>query len=62
MFPVLAYVYARLARSEEREVAARFRAAWIAHAAHVPPYLPGRPRPQEPTQPPATPTGTAQRR
>ena len=61
MFPVLAYVYARLARSEEREVAAHFGAAWIAYAAHVPPYLPHRPDAQRPARPPATPTGTAQR-
>ena len=43
MFPVLAYVYARLARSEEREVAAAFGAEWSAYAARVHPYRPHRP-------------------
>jgi protein-S-isoprenylcysteine O-methyltransferase Ste14 len=44
MFPVLAYVYARLARSEEREVAAAFGPAWDAYTAEVHPYIPHRPR------------------
>ena len=43
MFPVLAYVYARLARSEEREVAAAFGSEWTAYAARVHPYRPHRP-------------------
>lgn len=43
MFPVLAYVYARLARSEEREVAAAFGDDWVAYAGRVRPYLPRRP-------------------
>jgi protein-S-isoprenylcysteine O-methyltransferase Ste14 len=48
MFPVLAYVYARLARSEEREVAATFGPAWTAYAARVHPYRPRRPGPRQP--------------
>ena len=43
MFPVLAHVYARLARSEEREVAAAFGSEWTAYAALVHPYRPHRP-------------------
>lgn len=43
MFPILAYVYARLARSEEREVAAEFGDEWTRYAAAVHPYLPHRP-------------------
>ena len=43
MFPVLAYVYARLARSEEREVAAAFGTEWTAYAERVHPYRPHRP-------------------
>ncbi|MDX8034844.1 isoprenylcysteine carboxylmethyltransferase family protein [Lentzea sp. BCCO 10_0856] len=40
MFPILVVVYARLARSEEREVAQRFGEHWIAYAAHTPAFLP----------------------
>lgn len=36
MFPVLVAVYRGLARSEEREVAARFGAEWAAYAACTP--------------------------
>ena len=43
MFPVLAVVYARLARHEEREVALHFGAVWDAYAARVAPYRPHRP-------------------
>ena len=43
MFPVLAYVYARLARSEEREVAEAFGSQWTSYAARVHPYRPHRP-------------------
>ena len=43
MFPVLAVVYARLARSEERNVADAFPDTWPAYAAHVHAYLPHRP-------------------
>jgi protein-S-isoprenylcysteine O-methyltransferase Ste14 len=44
MFPVLVYVYRRLAISEERETRDRFPAAWDAYAAHTPRFLP-RPSP-----------------
>src|SRR5439155_26438164 len=37
MFPILAIVYTRLARSEEREVAARFGDAWRDYAARTRP-------------------------
>lgn len=40
MFPILVAVYARLARNEEREVAARFGAQWTVYAAHTPVFLP----------------------
>lgn len=43
MFPILVVVYARLARGEEREVAARFGENWNAYAERTPPFLP-RPR------------------
>jgi protein-S-isoprenylcysteine O-methyltransferase Ste14 len=49
MFPVLLVVYSRLARAEEREVAAKFGPAWSAYAAAVPRFIPRRPR----TGPPA---------
>ncbi|MFF7642941.1 methyltransferase family protein [Streptomyces canus] len=46
MFPILVYVYARLARSEEREVAAHFGEEWTAYAARTPAFAfwPTRPR------------------
>lgn len=44
MFPILAFVYARLARSEEREVAASFGAQWTDYASQVPRYFPRRPQ------------------
>lgn len=40
MFPVLTYMYARLARHEEREVEAEFGPAWRAYAAEVPGFVP----------------------
>jgi protein-S-isoprenylcysteine O-methyltransferase Ste14 len=49
MFPILALVYTRLARAEEREVAARFDDAWRDYAARTPAFLPRR----HPTPPPA---------
>jgi protein-S-isoprenylcysteine O-methyltransferase Ste14 len=52
MFPVLAFVYTRLARSEEREVAARFGDAWQDYADLTPAFVPHRRR----ARPPA-PTG-----
>jgi len=50
MFPVLAFVYARLARREEREVAAAFGPQWDAYAARTPRLWPRRPRPASPLQ------------
>lgn len=38
MFPVLAVVYARLARAEKREVADRFGRTWDEYATEVKPY------------------------
>ena len=43
MFPVLVYVYRRLAISEERETRERFGEAWDAYAAVTPRFLPRRP-------------------
>lgn len=40
MFPVLVYVYRRLAMREEREVHARFGAQWEAWAAGLPRFVP----------------------
>jgi protein-S-isoprenylcysteine O-methyltransferase Ste14 len=40
MFPVLVWMYARLARIEEREVKARFGEAYAAYAAQVPAFVP----------------------
>lgn len=40
MVPILVLVYARLARSEEREVTRRFGAGWAAYAARTPAFLP----------------------
>lgn len=40
MFPVLVYVYVRLARSEEGEVARRFGDAWATYAARTPAFWP----------------------
>ncbi|MCP3818813.1 hypothetical protein NLX86_12045 [Streptomyces sp. A3M-1-3] len=40
MFPVLVWVYRRLALREEVEVAARFGAAWARYAATTPRFLP----------------------
>ncbi|MGW0751128.1 methyltransferase family protein [Streptomyces sp. NPDC002587] len=52
MFPILVYVYARLARSEEREVAARFGEEWTAYAARTPAFWPRRPhQPGKPSSP-----------
>ncbi|WP_234383291.1 methyltransferase family protein [Streptomyces dysideae] len=44
MFPVLVYVYVRLARSEEREVAKQFGEQWTVYAANTPAFWPKRPR------------------
>ena len=40
MFPVLVWMYLRLAREEEREAEALFGAAWRRYAAAVPAFLP----------------------
>lgn len=40
MFPVLVVVYLRLARTEEREVAARFGDDWLTYAERTPAFLP----------------------
>lgn len=40
MFPVLAWMYRRLALREEREVRERFGVAWDSYAAHTPRFLP----------------------
>jgi protein-S-isoprenylcysteine O-methyltransferase Ste14 len=40
MFPVLVYMYARLARREEREVEAEFGEAYRRYAARVPGFIP----------------------
>jgi Phospholipid methyltransferase len=40
MFPVLVYVYARLARTEERAVAKRFGREWDEYAARTPAFVP----------------------
>jgi protein-S-isoprenylcysteine O-methyltransferase Ste14 len=42
MFPVLMVMYARLARREEREVAAAFGAEYAAYAARTPAFFPRR--------------------
>ena len=40
MFPALVFMYRRLARSEERDAAARFGDAWAAYAAATPGWIP----------------------
>lgn len=52
MFPVLLYVYRRLAIREEKEVAGRFGAAWIRYQAQTPRFVPHR---RHPPPPPALP-------
>jgi len=44
MFPVLVTMYVRLARREERDVAAQFGAVWTAYAAATPRWWPRRAR------------------
>ncbi|MCM2250727.1 MAG: isoprenylcysteine carboxylmethyltransferase family protein [Ramlibacter sp.] len=48
MFPVLLLVYARLAKSEERDSIAQFGAAYEAYREHVPAFIPafGKPAPR----------------
>ena len=45
MFPMLLWVYARLARVEERDVEARFGERWREYAARTPAFIPRRPGP-----------------
>lgn len=40
MFPILVYVYARLARNEEKSVAKRFGAEWTEYAQRTPAFIP----------------------
>jgi uncharacterized membrane protein len=40
MFPVLVFMYARLARMEEREAAREFGETWVAYAAATPRWFP----------------------
>ncbi|MFF3518350.1 methyltransferase family protein [Streptomyces sp. NPDC002573] len=52
MFPVLVYVYARLARSEDREVAAWFGGQGTVYAARTPAFWPKlRQRPPDASRP-----------
>jgi protein-S-isoprenylcysteine O-methyltransferase Ste14 len=39
-FPILVFMYARLARTEEAEMAARFGDGWRAYAARTPRFIP----------------------
>ncbi len=48
MFPILVFVYTRLARAEEREVAAHFGPAWHDYASRTPAFIPR----HRPTPPP----------
>lgn len=49
MFPILVYVYARLARREEQEVRAQFGAQWDRYAAETPAFIPRHRRHLDPT-------------
>jgi protein-S-isoprenylcysteine O-methyltransferase Ste14 len=42
MFPVLVWMYARLARAEEADSRSRFGDAWDRYAADVPAFIPHR--------------------
>lgn len=55
MFPVLIWVYRRLALREEAEVAARFGARWERYAAKTPRFVPSL-RPRSPGRPAHRPT------
>src|SRR5574340_696518 len=44
MFPILVWIYARLARAEERDVEARFGERWREYAARTPRFIPQRSR------------------
>jgi steroid 5-alpha reductase family enzyme len=49
MFPVLVWMYVRLARAEERETAAGFGAAYARYAMRVPAFIPRLSRDSTPT-------------
>lgn len=53
MFPVLVWVYARLAWAEEREMAARFGTEWTNYAARTPGFIPRRRRWADNNKPPS---------
>jgi protein-S-isoprenylcysteine O-methyltransferase Ste14 len=40
IFPILVFVYRRLANAEEREIRARFGEAWDAYASRTPRFIP----------------------
>jgi len=40
MFPILVFMYVRLAKHEERESEQRFGQAWLDYAAHTPRFIP----------------------
>ena len=42
MFPILVWIYARLAHTEERDVEARFGEQWREYAARTPRFIPQR--------------------
>jgi protein-S-isoprenylcysteine O-methyltransferase Ste14 len=50
MFPILVWVYRRLARAEEREVAAHFGDVWLDYAARTPAFVPRRRRVNPPAE------------
>ena len=54
MFPVLVAIYTRLARAEEREVAARFGETWQRYASTTPAFVPHRERSTTPPDRPFT--------
>ena len=40
LFPILTYMYVRLAKKEEKDSKERFGKAWDDYAAHVPAFIP----------------------
>ena len=42
LFPILVWIYARLARAEERDVEALFGERWREYAARTPRFIPRR--------------------
>jgi protein-S-isoprenylcysteine O-methyltransferase Ste14 len=62
MFPILVWFYMRLARAEERDVAAQFGSQWTAYAARTPGFVPRhRPSPRPSGTSEATTAQTAHR-